>query len=250
VTGILPFEGESVGDLLVKICTSPAPVPSLTLPGLPPAFDAWFARTMEREPGHRFSSAAELAEALLLSAGMSVRRPTQPSQREPAPYGPVSPTLDSATPLPAAGLTSAPFVTSTQPQRSSRGVLLGVVAAALVGGSVGVFGVVRLLAPSSEAAKSAARASTPPSATAAPVPSPEPSPTEVSPPPATITIGTATPQATATTTPRATGWKTPPGSRPPPLPHPIASTAGTTGAPHPTIGPTNKPPPATADPGY
>src|SRR5579864_2156903 len=32
VTGILPFDGESVGDLLVKICTSPPPVPSVTMP--------------------------------------------------------------------------------------------------------------------------------------------------------------------------------------------------------------------------
>ena len=55
VTGVLPFEGESVGDLLVKICTAPPPVPSLTLPGLPPAFDAWFARALEREPERRFA---------------------------------------------------------------------------------------------------------------------------------------------------------------------------------------------------
>src|SRR6202789_93365 len=74
VTGVLPFEGESVGDLLVKICTAPAPVPSLTVPGLPPGFDAWFARTMEREPGARFANATELAEALAVAAGISVRR--------------------------------------------------------------------------------------------------------------------------------------------------------------------------------
>src|SRR5579859_5461013 len=62
VTGVLPFEGESVGDLLVKICTAPPPVPSHVLHGLPPAFDAWFARTMEREPARRFTNATELAD--------------------------------------------------------------------------------------------------------------------------------------------------------------------------------------------
>src|SRR5580700_2954693 len=50
ITGVLPFEGESVGDLLVKICTSAPPVPSQTVPGLPMAFDNWFAKALEREP--------------------------------------------------------------------------------------------------------------------------------------------------------------------------------------------------------
>ena len=35
VTGRLPFDGESVGDLLVKICTAPVPIPSHMVPGLP-----------------------------------------------------------------------------------------------------------------------------------------------------------------------------------------------------------------------
>src|SRR5262249_26970762 len=33
VSGQLPFEGVSIGDLLVKICTTPAPVPSSIVPG-------------------------------------------------------------------------------------------------------------------------------------------------------------------------------------------------------------------------
>src|SRR5271166_5824480 len=76
VTGVLPFDGESVGDLLVKICTSPVPVPSATFPeqNLPASFDAWFARALEREPSARFGSASELAEALTMAAGLSVRR--------------------------------------------------------------------------------------------------------------------------------------------------------------------------------
>ncbi|MGH7297107.1 MAG: serine/threonine-protein kinase, partial [Polyangiaceae bacterium] len=90
VTGILPFEGESVGDLLVKICTAPAPIPSLTLPGLPPAFDAWFSRTMEREPARRFVSATELADGLLTAAGLSVRRPPMSSEREPPGMTPMA----------------------------------------------------------------------------------------------------------------------------------------------------------------
>ncbi len=75
VTGVLPFEGESLGDLLVKICTTPIPVPSQVLPGLPPMFDAWFARALDRDPTKRFANAQELADALSYACGISVRRP-------------------------------------------------------------------------------------------------------------------------------------------------------------------------------
>jgi serine/threonine-protein kinase len=62
--GELPFFGEALGDLLVKICTAPLPVPSHVSPGLPLAFDAWFARALERDPEQRFQTAAEMADAL------------------------------------------------------------------------------------------------------------------------------------------------------------------------------------------
>jgi eukaryotic-like serine/threonine-protein kinase len=74
VTGVLPFDGESVGDLLVKICTAPPPVPSQVLPGLPHAFDNWFARALEREPDRRFTTAQELSDALAHTCGVSIRR--------------------------------------------------------------------------------------------------------------------------------------------------------------------------------
>ncbi len=165
VTGVLPFEGESVGDLLVKICTAPPPTPSLTMPGLPPAFDAWFARTMEREPERRFQSATELAEALAIAAGVTVRRGGPVSSQSDGtatslPSRAPGPPRGAETPLPAAALTSAPFVTSASPgsKRGSRGVFLG-------GrrwrwssaGSIGVFAVVKLLAPARQRRRSLRR---------------------------------------------------------------------------------------------
>lgn len=69
LVGALPFTGEAVGDLLVKICTAPLPVPSQLVPELPAAFDAWFARALAREPEGRFQSAQELAEALVVALG-------------------------------------------------------------------------------------------------------------------------------------------------------------------------------------
>ena len=76
VTGRLPFDGESVGDLLVKICTAPVPIPSHVVPGLPQAFDTWFMRALEREPERRFSNVTELSEHLVFAAGLSGRGTT------------------------------------------------------------------------------------------------------------------------------------------------------------------------------
>jgi serine/threonine-protein kinase len=239
VTGVLPFEGESVGDLLVKICTAPPPTPSLTMPGLPPAFDAWFARTLEREPERRFQSATELAEALALAAGVTVRRggPVSSQTDGPAtslPSTPPRPPAGAETPLPAAALTSAPFVTSTSPgsKRGSRGVFLGVVAAVILGGSVGVFAVVKLLAPARHVAQS-------PSSAAALVVIPSASPSVmggasgaiVTLPPIASTSASSVPSAQpAPSKPHGGG-----GPRPPSPTHP---------------SPSPKPPSSPADPGY
>jgi serine/threonine-protein kinase len=73
ITGRLPFDGESVGDLLVKICTAPVPVPSHVVPGIPPNFDAWFMRALEREPERRFANVTELSDALCFAAGIATR---------------------------------------------------------------------------------------------------------------------------------------------------------------------------------
>ncbi|MEZ4226729.1 MAG: protein kinase [Polyangiaceae bacterium] len=64
LTGRPPFEGDAIGDVVLKVCASPLPVPSRVHPGLPHAFDAWFARCCARDPAKRFASVREQAEAL------------------------------------------------------------------------------------------------------------------------------------------------------------------------------------------
>jgi serine/threonine-protein kinase len=64
VTGRLPFEGDVLGDIVLKVCATPLPIPSKINPKLPPGFDAWFARACARDPARRFQSAEELAQAL------------------------------------------------------------------------------------------------------------------------------------------------------------------------------------------
>jgi eukaryotic-like serine/threonine-protein kinase len=63
VVGRVPFDGEALGDILLKICMHPLPIPSQVGP-VPPGFDAWFTRACCREVGQRFQTAKELAEAL------------------------------------------------------------------------------------------------------------------------------------------------------------------------------------------
>jgi serine/threonine protein kinase len=74
LVGRLPFHGESVGDLLVTICTAPLPVPTVEAPDVPAAFNAWFARALARNPDERFQSAAALAESLCEAMGAVVQQ--------------------------------------------------------------------------------------------------------------------------------------------------------------------------------
>jgi|HubBroStandDraft_1064217.scaffolds.fasta_scaffold00486_12 serine/threonine protein kinase len=69
-TGLLPFESEALGDLLMKIIVHPLPVPS-QLADVPMGFDAWWAKAAARDPAARFQSAKDFADALGLVCGIS-----------------------------------------------------------------------------------------------------------------------------------------------------------------------------------
>jgi len=286
VIGVLPFEGESVGDLLVKICTSPLPQPSRALPGLPTTFDAWFMRALDREPDRRFQNAAELSEALAFACGVSVRRgPTssQPLAQGYGPYGP-PPSMHGAppimtpgpmqahpmappmshmpqtTPSPAAtpmygpgspGLTNAPFVSSTpKPAKSSRGIVVASILAALVGISVGAVAIVKLAGKSDD--KSAGGSTTAAATTSAPASA---TATATSATTASASATSSVPSVAVSALPSATSTagKGPLRPLPPPTGTATAATTATTTATAaktstktPTV-PTTKPP---SDPGY
>src|SRR4051812_3059220 len=63
--GRVPFEGDAIGDVVLKVCAAPLSVPSQLQPSLPKAFDAWFERACSRDPKKRFVSVVELADALV-----------------------------------------------------------------------------------------------------------------------------------------------------------------------------------------
>jgi serine/threonine-protein kinase len=70
LTGNRPFSAESIGALTLAICTDPLPRPS-QLGLVPPGFDEWFARAVERDPSRRFQTARELADELRRALGFA-----------------------------------------------------------------------------------------------------------------------------------------------------------------------------------
>ena len=64
LTGRLPFLSDNLGDLVLRICTKPLPIPSDDAPDLPASFDEWWERAASRDPAQRFQSARELVDAL------------------------------------------------------------------------------------------------------------------------------------------------------------------------------------------
>jgi serine/threonine-protein kinase len=68
LTGNLAFSGESLGDLLLQICTQPLPLLRGAAPWLPPAMEGWYQRACAREPDHRYPSAQAFVDALRVAA--------------------------------------------------------------------------------------------------------------------------------------------------------------------------------------
>jgi eukaryotic-like serine/threonine-protein kinase len=164
MTGVRPFQGETLVALAMQISSGNAPLPS-SLGAVPEGFDRWFMRAIARNPKDRFSSARLMAEELRGLCGHTpmlweaeAEPPRQHSPREQTELEPVLElrrrTRASAAfepTLPATDLGSVlPAVRSANPpERRRPRVWLGLVAllATLVG--VGSVLVPSLLARSS-----------------------------------------------------------------------------------------------------
>jgi eukaryotic-like serine/threonine-protein kinase len=257
VTGVLPFEGESVGDLLVKICTSPLPTPSVTVPGLPASFDAWFFRALEREPARRFGRASELSEHLAFAAGLSGRGAGASHDGRHAASRPIPVITGQAQPaaLAAGGITSAPFTASAAPAKP-RGVLFAVVAVGLLCGSIGVAAAIKMA--SGPSAGAAAATATPAAAattgmaaaltTAVAPAATDPAVAIAAAPSPSVAPGAASAKAATKPAPQTPAFATTAPSLASPHPKataPVAQTATATVKPAPS-----KPSPNPADPGY
>jgi serine/threonine-protein kinase len=63
LTGALPFPGEALTGVMVKILMDPIPRASEVAPDLPAALDGFFARAFARERDQRFQSVREMVDA-------------------------------------------------------------------------------------------------------------------------------------------------------------------------------------------
>jgi len=63
LVGFTPFRAKSAVGVLAAICQGPIVVPS-EVASVPPGFDAWFARAVQRDPDQRFQTAKQLAAEL------------------------------------------------------------------------------------------------------------------------------------------------------------------------------------------
>ena len=89
LTGYHAFNAETLGGLLLAICSDPMPIPS-DFATVPTGFDEWFARCTHRDPNLRFVSIAEAADVLRFICGLEVTNsgavPQLYSEPPPKPY--------------------------------------------------------------------------------------------------------------------------------------------------------------------
>jgi serine/threonine protein kinase len=64
LTGQLPFRGDTMPGLMIKIAQEPHPRIGAINPALPPALDEFFDRALAKDPAGRYDSGASFAQAL------------------------------------------------------------------------------------------------------------------------------------------------------------------------------------------
>jgi serine/threonine-protein kinase len=105
-TARIPFEGDVLGEIVLKVCIEPLPRPSDHVDGLPPGLDAWFLRACHREPAQRFQAADEMGEQLLKVCGLGAATvATMAEDRVQFAFRPASQEeLDALDDLPSGGM--------------------------------------------------------------------------------------------------------------------------------------------------
>jgi len=167
LSGSMPFDGESVMDVMMKHITTPPP--KLSSYGFPTALDAPLERMLAKEPNDRPNTVMEAIEAV---------------QKASSVIGPDSMKLPPITGAPtqaASGIGHTDLGMSSigaAPKKSSAPIIVGVLAVAAIGAAIFF-------------------------ATKTPSPSPSPSPSP-NPPAAATPTPTPTPTTTPTTTPTPT----------------------------------------------
>jgi tRNA A-37 threonylcarbamoyl transferase component Bud32 len=121
LTGVKPFQGETITAILLKIVTEEPPPVDFAATGLPRELEAVLRRAMAKDPAARFSSATEMVAAVRAAA--------------PTLVGAATPVTPRATPPPLPGEGLAPAAT-TAPRPRGRLRLAAAVLLAVLGGGV------------------------------------------------------------------------------------------------------------------
>jgi len=142
--GKVPFDGEAIGDVVLKVCAAPMPVPTQIVADLPKGFDDWFARACARDMRLRFRRVDEMADALRRLEEWAL------AQREQSLYEIRS--IGSMVDIEEA-------LSGDEPRTSSRGLVLGGMLAgvALTIGVMGYYVLTRTRAAEETARAAAAR---------------------------------------------------------------------------------------------
>ena len=85
MTGMLPFDGETMGEVLVKQVTQLPPAPRGLNPNIPPSVEQIILRCLAKGPDHRFPTMNQLREALLDPEAYLMKSPPIAPARSLAP---------------------------------------------------------------------------------------------------------------------------------------------------------------------
>ena len=97
LVGKRPYHSDSLGDLVLQICSRPQPVPS-EQGAVPPGFDEWFRKANHRNPDERYGSARKMTQDL---RALLLGRPSAPSMTTMPRHQPKVTTNPQGTPLAA-----------------------------------------------------------------------------------------------------------------------------------------------------
>jgi len=131
--GRRPYQSDGLGDLLVKILTTPAPPLSELAPHLPESLVPWWDTALARRPEQRFQTVAELVESLRTGLALGGGRPRARTHFEASE-------ARSATigwPVVAGSVSPVSGNPAPKPRRWRLGIMLAAVAALL--GSITVW---------------------------------------------------------------------------------------------------------------